>query len=100
MPSLENLHQHFKGKPFAVIAVDIQEEKETVLRFLRSQDITYVNVLDMTGDISSLYGVSSTPVKFLIGMDGNMVGAGVGYKEWDRDEIKSLIQTLIDSGQK
>ncbi len=100
MPSLENLHQHFKGKPFAVIAVDVQEDKETVLRFLRSQGVTYVNVLDMTGDTSSLYGVSSTPVKFLIGTDGNMVGAGLGYKEWDRDEIKSLIQTLIDSGQK
>lgn len=100
MPSLENLHQHFKGKPFAVIAVDVQEDKETVLRFLRSQGVTYVNVLDMTGDTSSLYGVSSTPVKFLIGMDGNMVGAGLGYKEWDSAEIKSLIQTLIDSGQK
>lgn len=100
MPSLENLHQHFKGKPFAVIAVDVQEDKETVLRFLRSQGVTYVNVLDMTGDTSSLYGVSSTPVKFLIGMDGNMVGAGLGYKEWDSTEIKSLIQTLIDSGQK
>lgn len=100
MPSLENLHQHFKGKPFAVIAVDVQEDKETVLRFLRSQGVTYVNVLDMTGDTSSLYGVSSTPVKFLIGTDGNIVGAGLGYKEWDRDEIKSLIQALIDSGQK
>jgi thioredoxin-related protein len=100
LPSLENLHQHFKGKPFAVVAVDIQEEKETVLRFLRSQGVTYVNVLDMNGDTSALYGVSSTPVKFLIGKDGNMVGAGLGYKEWDRDEIKALIQTLIDSGQK
>ncbi|MBI5664191.1 MAG: TlpA family protein disulfide reductase [Nitrospirae bacterium] len=97
---MENLHQHFKGKPFALIAVDVQEDKETVLRYVRNQGVTYVNVLDMTGDTSSLYGVSSTPVKFLIGADGNMVGAGLGYKEWDRDEIKSLIQTLIDASRK
>ncbi|HBH61453.1 MAG TPA: hypothetical protein DDX85_06900 [Nitrospiraceae bacterium] len=100
MPSLENLHQHFKGKPFSLIAIDVQEEKETVLRFLGNQGITYVNLLDTDGNASALYGVSSTPVKFLIDTDGNMVGAGLGYREWDRDEIKSLIQTLIDAGQK
>jgi len=100
LPSLENLHQHFKGQPFAVIAVDVQEEKEKVLRLLRSQGVTYLNVLDPNGDIGYLYGVSSTPVKYLIDTEGNMVGTGLGYKEWDRDEIKSLIQALIDSGQK
>jgi len=100
LPSLENLHQHFKEKPFALIAVDVQEDKETVLRFLRKQGITYVNLLDSDGNTSASYGVSSTPVKFLIDADGNMIGAGLGYKEWDSDEIKSLIQALIDSGQK
>lgn len=100
MPSLENLQQYFKGKPFALIGVDVQEEKETVIRFLRSQGITYINLLDTDGSISALYGVTSTPVKFLIDTDGNMVGAGLGYKEWDRGEIKSIIQELIDAGQK
>jgi hypothetical protein len=100
LPSLENLHQHFKGKPFDIIAVNVQEEKETVRRFLSSQGVTYINVFDMNGETSGLYGVSSYPVKYLIGMDGNMVGFSPGYKEWDRDEIKSLIQELIDSGQK
>jgi hypothetical protein len=100
LPSLESLHQHFKGKPFVLIAVDVQEEKEDVLRSVRSQGITYVNLLDTDGNVSRLYGVSSTPVKFLIDTEGNMVGAGLGYKEWDSDEIRELIQALIDSGQK
>jgi hypothetical protein len=100
LPSLENLHRHFKGKPFALIAIDVQEEKETVQGFVRSQGLTYINLLDTGGDTGSSYGVSSTPVKFLIDTDGNLVGAGLGYKEWDREEIKSLIQALIDAGKK
>jgi len=100
LPSLENLHQHFAGKPFALLVIDVQEDMETVQRFLRNHDITFVNLLDTDGNTSALYGVSSTPVKFLIDMEGNMVGAGLGYKEWDRDEVKSLIQSLIDSGHK
>ncbi len=100
MPSLENLHQHFKGKPFALIAVDIEEKREIVLKSVQSYGLSYVNVLDTDGKVSALFGVSSTPVKFLIDTEGNMVGAGLGYKEWDSDEIKTLIQALIDSGQK
>jgi len=100
LPSLENLHQHFTGKPFALIVIDVQEDKETVLRFLHNQDITFLNLLDSDGSTSALYGVSSTPVKFLIDTEGNMVGTGLGYKEWDRDEVKALIQALIDSGQR
>ncbi len=99
MPSLENLHQHFKGKPFALIAIDLEEKRETVLKSVRSHGLSFVNLLDTDGKVGALYGVSSTPVKYLIDTEGNMTGAALGYKEWDSEDIKSLIQTMIDSGQ-
>ena len=43
-----------------------------------------------------MYGVSSTPVKFLIDAEGNMIGAAMGYREWNSDEVKSLISGLIE----
>lgn len=99
MPSLESLHQHFKGKPFVVIAIDIQEKRETVRKYVRSHGLTYVNLLDTDNKVSALYGVSSTPVKFLIDTEGNLVGAALGYREWDNEDVKSLIQILIESEQ-
>ena len=45
--------------------------------------------------MSSSYGVSSTPAKFLIDTEGNMVGAALGYREWDKDEMISLIELLL-----
>lgn len=95
MPSLENLNRHFSGKPFAILAVDLREKSSTVRRYVRDHGLTYTNLIDTEGDVGSAYGVSSTPVKFLIDADGNMVGAAMGYREWDSDEIKALISTLL-----
>jgi len=80
------------------MAIDLQEKRETVLNYVRKNGLSFVNVLDNNGDVAALYGVSSTPVKFLIDTEGNMVGAALGYREWDKNEVKSLIQLLIDQG--
>ncbi len=63
---------------------------------MRDNDLTYTNLIDETGNVSALYGVSSTPVKFLIDAEGNMVGAAMGYREWDSDEVKALIETVME----
>jgi hypothetical protein len=79
------------------VAIDIQEKRDTVLGQVRKSGLSFTNLLDEEGQVSALYGVSSTPVKFLVDAEGNMVAAALGYREWDRDEIRSLIQLLIDS---
>ncbi len=98
MPSIEKLHQRYKGKPFEVLAIDIQEKKDTVLRSVRREGISFTNLLDTTGEVSALYGVQSTPVKFLIDADGNMIGTALGYKDWDNDKMNSLIELLLKTG--
>ena len=96
MPSIENLHRRYKGKSFVVIAIDIREKKDTVIRSIRREGVTFTNLLDTTGEVSALYGVQSTPVKFLIDANGNMLGVGLGYKDWDNEEMNSLIQLLLE----
>ena len=95
MPSLENLSQHFRDKPFIYLAIDVGESRETVRDFFKSDTITYTNLLDTETLVSALYGVRSHPIKFLIDADGKLAGKAEGYREWDTPEIKSLIQLLI-----
>ena len=97
MPSLEELHHEFAGNAFAIISVNVQEKKKTVQNFLRKNAASYTNVLDLDGEVSALYGVSSTPVKFLVDSKGDMVAAALGYREWDSDEMKSLVKALLDT---
>ena len=95
MPSLESIHRRFKGQRFNVIGIDLGEKQDTVLSYLQANGITYPNLLDSGGKVSDLYGVSSTPVKFLIDKEGNMVAAALGYRDWERQEFSELIELLI-----
>jgi cytochrome c biogenesis protein CcmG/thiol:disulfide interchange protein DsbE len=95
LPSLEDLHQEFKDKPFALVAINLKESRDAVLNQVRSAGLSYTNLIDKDGKISAIYGVSSTPMKFVIDAKGNMVAAALGYREWDRDEIRSLINILM-----
>ena len=81
------------------MAIDLRESISTVRNFVRDNDLTYMNLIDETGKVSELYGVSSTPIKFFIDANGNTVGAALGYKKWDSDEVKSLIEQLMNSGK-
>jgi peroxiredoxin len=96
LPSLENLHRHFKDRPFAVVAIDLQEKNSTVKNFILDNGLTYMNLIDEKGNVAKMYGVTSTPVKFLIDTKGNMVGSAMGFKKWDTDEVKSLIEKLME----
>ena len=98
MPSLESLHQEFRDSPFVILAINIKETKDAVIKQVRSNGLNYINLLDTDGRVSALYGVSSTPVKFLIDAKGNMVAAALGFREWDSKEFKDLISTLMASG--
>ena len=96
MPSLENLHQHFKDRPFSLMAIDVGESKETVLRFVESKDLSFTFLLDKDSQVSAQYGVRSHPMKYLIDKKGNLIGISQSYKEWDTTEMKSLIELLIN----
>jgi len=98
LPSLENLHQSFIGKQFVILGIDIQENRDLVLRKVQQYGLSFDNLLDGNGEVSNLYGVRSTPAKFIIDTNGNLVGAALGYREWDNEEMKLLINKLMEAG--
>jgi peroxiredoxin len=96
LPSLENLHQNFIGKEFVVLGIDIQENRNQVLSQVKKYGLSYENLLDENSEVSNLYGVRSTPAKFIIDTKGNLVGAALGYREWDDEGVKLLIKKLME----
>ena len=95
MPSLENLKQSYQDKPFKVLLVDVQEPKETVKNYFEKENINLQVVLDRFGKVSAQYGVRSHPVKFLIDGQGKLMATGLGYRNWDSEEMNKLVNILI-----
>jgi len=96
LPSLEKLHQNFLGRDFVILGIDLREDREQVLRQVQKFKLTYENLLDEDNEVSDLYGVRSTPAKIIIDTKGNVVGAALGYREWDDPEVKQLVQKLME----
>ncbi|MEE8329430.1 MAG: redoxin domain-containing protein [Thermodesulfovibrionia bacterium] len=97
MPSLENLHQHFKEKPFVLLTVNVNEKKDAVQKFMSSKGYSFTVLVDEDGQVTANYGIRSHPAKFLIDTKGDWIGVASGYGEWDKKEMKSLIELLISS---
>ena len=97
MPSLENLYTQFKDDEFVLLAVDVGERRDTVQKFIRDKGYSFLNLLDEDGTVSAYYGVRSHPMKFLINKHGELIGVAMGYRQWDTDEMKLLISSLIKS---
>ncbi len=99
MPSLEKLKQDFSGRPFEVVTIDVQEEREVVRDFMKQGGYTFTVVLDKDGFVSYRYRVFSHPMKFLIDPSGKVVGWASGYRQWDTEAMRMLIKKVSGGKQ-
>ena len=90
-----SLKKRYQDKPFKVLLINVQEQRETVQKFFAREQIPLRILLDQDGRVSQSYHVSSHPIKFLIDGKGNMIAMGLGYRSWDSEEMNQLVNSLI-----
>ena len=76
--------------------VDVMEKQEIVKDFLKKENINLSVVFDKFGKVSAQYGVRSHPVKFLIDGQGKLMAVGLGYRDWNSEEMNKLVKILIE----
>lgn len=94
---MERVHRDFKDRGLAVVAINIQEDRETVARWVKSSGISLTVLLDPSGAVTREYEVTGTPTVFLVGRDGKLVGKAIGDRGWMTDRGKALLQALVTS---
>lgn len=106
MPHLQKLHNRFKNKDFAIIAVfSDREGAQAVKPFIKKTGYTFTEnsgtynsgLLDPTGRVTSMYRVTGTPTTYLIDKNGNAFAIARGYRDWSKKESFALIENLINS---
>jgi len=78
MPDIHDYYQANQDKGLTVLAVNAQEDKATVSRFIESTGFTFPVLLDSRGDVEQQYQVRSFPSTFVIDRDGRVVYIHVG----------------------
>ncbi|MBT8364726.1 MAG: TlpA family protein disulfide reductase [Deltaproteobacteria bacterium] len=96
MPSMEKLYKEFKNKDFIILAVDMQEDSETVIKFKEKFKLSFPILLDTDGVVASYYGVNAIPATYLIDRAGYLYAAALGARDWASEDAFLLIKHLLD----
>jgi peroxiredoxin len=93
--SIEQVHQEYKDRGLAVLAIDIQEDGARVKAFAERSLLSMPVLLDRDGAVTRRYGVTATPTVFLVARDGTLVGKALGTKAWRSPAGRGLIEALL-----
>jgi thiol-disulfide isomerase/thioredoxin len=103
MPSLEELQERLKGRPFAVLTVNMEESDAKVMRFLQSallQKDSLTVLYDRFGTVAKAWKARLLPVSFLVGPDGRIHSTLLGAADWTAPEVIAQIEKLMPQGAK
>ena len=92
---MEQVKRAFGPDGLAVLAINIEEDRETVARFAREKNVTSTILLDPTGRVNRAYRVTGTPTVFVVGRDGRLVAKALSIKEWTGPTGRAFLQALV-----
>jgi len=93
---LVKLYNEFQDKNFIVLAIDIQERREIVKKYVEQEKLPFPVLMDFTGEVAFKYGVRAHPAHYLINEKGEVVASVLGARDWTNNESRNLIRFLLD----
>ena len=95
MPSMETLYQRFKAKGLVIVAVNLQEDRNSVQRFVDEYGLSFPVLLDTTGRVGATYGARSIPTTYIVDRDGFVLAGTIGTREWDTEDYLRFFEKLL-----
>jgi thiol-disulfide isomerase/thioredoxin len=95
MPSMEILYQRFKERGLEILAVNIEEDAETVASFMDQLHLSFPALLDLDGKIAGSYGIQAIPASYLLDRQGKVVVHLVGSIDWNNDKLFEAFEALL-----
>jgi thiol-disulfide isomerase/thioredoxin len=95
MPSLQRLQEAMTGKPFTLLAVNVEESSGVVWKFAAKVNIHFPLLLDREGQTASDWGIDIYPTSFLIDPQGRVQYVAYGPRNWDAPEMIQTIEGLF-----
>ena len=72
-----------------------EKVRKLVKDYVKSHNLTFLNLLDPKSEFAAQYGVRGIPISFLINPQGKVVAYASGYREWKSEEGRKVIEQLI-----
>jgi thiol-disulfide isomerase/thioredoxin len=95
MPAIEQLREKFAGRPFAVLAINVDEPEARIRKFLSSMPLTLTVLLDHERKLTRAWNVRLLPASYVIAPDGTVRFSALGELDWSTREVAERIAALF-----
>ena len=92
-PNLISIYENYKNKNFTILSVSIDTDKESWIKAIAKDKLTWTQVSDLSGDKGEVYmkyGITSIPANFLIDPNGVIIA-----KDLKGDTLKKELSKLF-----
>jgi thiol-disulfide isomerase/thioredoxin len=95
MPSMQRLSEVMKGRPFRILAVNVEESKSTVWKFRKLLNLSFTTLLDSAGEVAETWEVELFPSSYVIDAEGRLSYRVRGALQWDDAGVITLLEALM-----
>jgi len=95
MPSIERLRASLKGRPFAVLAVNLAEPESRIRKFLEVVPVGFTVLVDRDTKTAKAWQAKLLPATYIVGPDGAIRYRHLGELDWSKPEVRAAISALI-----
>jgi len=88
LPLFQRMWNKYEDKDIAFIGIDVMDDRSNAAEFIKNTGITYTNLYDQPGEVSSKYMVVALPATFFIDKDGKIAVKNYGPFVGDDGEKK------------
>ena len=95
LPAYERMYREIGNGEFEMIAINVDENTEDGLEFLKDHPVSYPVLADPEGKIGIPYGIRGLPRSFLLDRDGRIIAIYKGFKAGDEIKLKQKIEGVL-----
>jgi thiol-disulfide isomerase/thioredoxin len=95
MPSIGRLKKQLDGRPFVVLAVNVDEPESRINNFLAKLPLDFPTLLDPGGRTAKAWKARILPATFLIGPSGRIHYAVTGELDWASEPVVRTVSELL-----
>jgi thiol-disulfide isomerase/thioredoxin len=96
IPSLHRLAEKFEDSAFAIVTVNVGEDRARIARFLKQVPVELPLLMDYDASTAKDWMIYVYPSSYLVDHQGKIRYAFLGALEWDSTENIEIIQSLLN----
>lgn len=78
-----------------VLGINLREAPDLVKAYIAKHRLTFPHLLDAEARVASMLAVQATPATLLANRAGQVVGGGLGYRDWASPAASQLVESLL-----